>query len=118
MTEPPINPLNVLIGEQLSSVTFVQNYLQLDFDGRRLTINEWPSVNTQNGEVRFGEPSYRDDLCSLIAKLVARSESNDSAVILLFEDGSSIRVDMDNSRFGQGDRVIFHDSVENTWSWW
>jgi len=27
-----------LIGEQLSSVIFVQDYLQLDFDGQRMTF--------------------------------------------------------------------------------
>ncbi len=30
--------LQMLIGEQLSAVTFVQDYLQLHFDGPRLTV--------------------------------------------------------------------------------
>jgi len=30
--------LQMLIGEQLSAVTFVQDYVQLHFDGPRLTV--------------------------------------------------------------------------------
>jgi len=33
-----------LIGEQLSSVEFVQDYLQLHFDGRTITAYVWPKV--------------------------------------------------------------------------
>lgn len=114
----PGGSLDSVVGEQLSSVTFVQNYVQLDFDGRRLTINEWPSVETGGEIVRFGEDGYRDALCSLIAKLVASVHVGDEAIILSFVGGESIRVDLLASRFPEGDRVIFHNHVNEGWSWW
>ncbi len=61
----------MLLGEQLSSVTFVQDYLQLDFDGVQLTYNVWPSVLLAEAQSVFGATGYRDALCSLIAHVVS-----------------------------------------------
>jgi hypothetical protein len=42
--------LDILKGGKLSSVIFAMDYLQLDFDGNRLTINIWPAVHVDNVE--------------------------------------------------------------------
>lgn len=110
--------LAILIGEQLSSVIFVQDYLQLDFDGRRLTLNEWPKLFTLEGEFHFGEKGYRDELCSFIARKVERVDESENLIRMVFTDGSSIRVDLSESRVGEGDRVIFNDGLNRSWSWW
>jgi hypothetical protein len=43
--------LQMLIGEPLSAVTCVQDYLQLHFDGPRLTVFSHPVI-------RFGEQTF------------------------------------------------------------
>lgn len=113
-----VGHLNSLLGEQLSSVTFVQNYLQLDFDGKRLTVNQMPIVNTTAGTHIFGNSGYRDDLCSIIGRLVSAVQETQPAISIIFDEGSSIRVDLANSAFPEGDRLIFHDTLTNGWSWW
>lgn len=62
--------LDGLIGRVLSAVVFVQDYLQLQFDGSTLTLTTWPVVETEQGEFKYGEPRYRDVLCGCIAKNV------------------------------------------------
>ena len=54
------NYFDILIGEQLSSVTFVMDYLQLDFDGNRLTCNVWPVVNVANNSYKYQQTEYRN----------------------------------------------------------
>lgn len=107
-----------LRGEQLSAVTFVQNYLQLEFDSKRLTINQWPSVETMDGIFQFGDVGYRNALCSLIARLVSNAYDTPDIIVIALDNGNSIRVDLASSAFRKGDRVIFHDTTNESWSWW
>uniref|UniRef100_UPI000EAE4654 hypothetical protein n=1 Tax=Flavisolibacter nicotianae TaxID=2364882 RepID=UPI000EAE4654 len=88
--------LNILVGEKLSSVTFVMDYLQLDFDGNQFTLYVWPLVSVDGKEYRFGEPSYRDYLCSLIARVVKQTSGEQKNYFTLeFENGSKLSVSLD-----------------------
>lgn len=56
-----------LIGEELGSVVFVRDYVQLVFDGPYLSLYVWPVVTTADGRTsRFGDEGYRDALCGFI----------------------------------------------------
>jgi hypothetical protein len=57
--------LQMLIGEQLSAVTFVQDYLQLQFDGPRLTVFSHPVVMLGDKTFHWGKPGFRDALCTI-----------------------------------------------------
>jgi len=63
--------LQVIVGEQLSAVTFVQDYVQLHFDGPCLTAFSYPVVMLGDKTFRWGEPRFRDVLCGRIAQKVA-----------------------------------------------
>ena len=90
--------LNVLLGEQLSSVIFVMDYLQLDFDGNRFTLNVWPQMTIGDSTYRFGETSYRDHLCSLIAQIVKQATGEDKQhLAIIFESGDKIMVPLNES---------------------
>jgi hypothetical protein len=82
--------LELLTGEPLSSVVFVMDYLQLDFNGTRLTCFVWPTVELEGEDPRtFGDPGYRDALCVLITQEVSGSEESAVAgLILSFATGS------------------------------
>src|SRR4051812_35531091 len=62
--------LDALVDQQLSAVIFIQDYLQLDFDGKRLTVNVWPAVFLSGKEFQIGHVGYRDALCELISRQV------------------------------------------------
>ena len=63
--------LIALRGRMLSSVTFVMDYLSLQFDDPVLTCFMWPEVVGDAGSLHFGMSGYRDALCDLIATTVA-----------------------------------------------
>lgn len=118
MTEQQITSdavLAKLVDEQLSAVTFVQDYVQLNFDGLRLTMNVWPICKTVRDETRFGEMRYRDELCSFIGEKVIRATEVESAIEIFFNIGS-IRVDLLTE--SAVERVVFEDTGTRAWAWW
>lgn len=70
------SPLDALVAEELGSVTFLTNYLQLDFGGARFTSYVWPMVTHHGARRRIGESGYRDALCALIAREVTSTDAS------------------------------------------
>src|SRR5436305_10040037 len=55
-----------LKGVTLSSVEFVQDYVQLRFDGPTLTAYTRPHLMTENKTIFWGDPNYWNVLRALI----------------------------------------------------
>lgn len=81
---------------QLSSVAFVQDYLELDFDGPLLTLYVWPDVADADGiSIAYGEPGYRDALCSVIGETVTTPELTEGrALTVEFENGTVLALSL------------------------
>jgi hypothetical protein len=81
--------LQELVSEDLGSVVFVADYVQLDFNGPRLSLFVWPEVKAFGESKAFGDPGYRDLLCTFIDRTVtAALESPDDGLVLSFEADS------------------------------
>ncbi|WP_040807634.1 hypothetical protein [Nocardia concava] len=75
--------LGRLIGLELASVVFVRDYLQLDFDGPRLTCYVWPTIEADGITRSLGDSGYRDSLCALISQTVVSTEEAVGAGLVL-----------------------------------
>lgn len=62
--------LERLIGEKLSSVTFVMDYWQLNFDGHGFNAMSKITVQCDACTINSVQPGFRDLLCGQIAKTV------------------------------------------------
>ena len=90
------NYMNCIIGEQLSAVQFVQDYLELHFDGHGLTCYIWPEVYYSNQKFKFGEIDYRNKLCEIINKSVKDVIIVEKELLTIeFEDNSRITLSLD-----------------------
>ena len=88
MTYEPNELLSRLVGRNLATVVFLRWYLQLTFDGPFLTCEAWPTVDVGAGEIGYGEPGYRDTLCSLLSEtVVATHESTGVGLVIEFAAG-------------------------------
>jgi len=77
-----------IIGEELSAVEFVQDFLVLQFEGPNVTFYAWPYVMTDEASVAFGEPGYRDALCAQIGENVVQAQLDEGiAITMEFENG-------------------------------
>jgi hypothetical protein len=87
--------LTAIIGEQLSSVEFVQDYVQFHFDGPHVIAFVWPVVEIEGKTFRLGEAEYRNVLCERIAqKVTSAFARHGDAIIIEFADGASVRISL------------------------
>jgi hypothetical protein len=85
-----------IVGEQLSGVTFVMDYLQLQFNPPP-TINAYTPVTVISGDSTCvsGDDQFRNRLCEQITKTVKKVAVRDAeAFVIEFEDGSVISVSL------------------------
>jgi len=90
MSLPLILAAQLLVGEQLSSVTFVQDYWQLHFDGSGFTVFSEIEVTGDGFTARPGDESFRNRLCDRIATILLDVRIVDDD--LAFDDGCSLAI--------------------------
>ena len=82
---------DLLIGEELTSVEFMQSQLALHFGDNTLTLNEWPLVADADGiSIGHGEPGYSDALCFLIGLGVEKATYTEGVELTMEFDNSTV----------------------------
>jgi hypothetical protein len=104
------SPLTPLVGEELSSVEFIRDYVSLHFDGPRIDVLAQVIVNVGGRSWRVGDSGWRDALCSAISQTLARVSTTQEWVTLNFEGGTDIRVGIVPESDEQPEAAIFHAS--------
>jgi hypothetical protein len=90
-----VSPLQTVVGEYLSAVTFVMDYLQLDFCGHGFTMNSWSTITIQNKTLAHADGGYKDGLCSLIGEIATEvDEFWDTGLRLRFKNASYINLSL------------------------
>jgi len=83
--------LEALVEEQLGSVVFVMDYLQLDFGDARFTAYVWPTVTIGGTTLLFGDPGYRNALCAFIThEVTSAEESPEAGLVIRFGFGEIV----------------------------
>ncbi|CAN5675929.1 hypothetical protein BH09MYX1_BH09MYX1_59780 [soil metagenome] len=101
-----------LEGRELASVVFVRSYVQLEFDGIRLSLFVWPVLVTEAGRLSFGEPGYRDGLCALIGLSVVSTLSDSDSISVRFANGAELRCLISRDVV---ESMMFNDEEGNEW---
>ena len=85
-----------LRGEELTAVEFVGEYLQLRFGDALLVLFVWPDLADADGiSVAFGQPGYRDALCSTIGESVTAADLNEGrALTIEYENGTVLALSL------------------------
>lgn len=86
--------LQLLIGEELSSVKFVHDYLQLIFHDTGLTVYGFPFIVSNNKITRKESIGYKDLLCDLINKKVTSVDINNTTISINFDNNNYILFDL------------------------
>ena len=76
-----------LIGEELKSVTFIEDFLELRFGSALVTLYAWPHILLTDFSVAYGEPEYRNALCAQIGEEVSTAA---------LEETSSLTIELAN----------------------
>lgn len=106
-----------LIGRQLSSIEFVQNYVQLRFNGITLTVIALPHVVVRRFTYEPQMRDYRNMLCSLIGHTILNFAFVED-VKLEFElsDDTSLVISLKEEDYIAAEAVIFTSDSQEWWS--
>lgn len=94
--------LKEVIGQPMSAVSFVQDYIEFHFDGKVFRALSAPTVCVRGAVIVFPETGSRDALCMLIGKKVADIiVQEDKLIEIYFHESGVIRVPLSkDSRLG------------------
>jgi hypothetical protein len=105
-----------LEGEQLSAVTFVQDYLQLSFDGPCINVTNPLTIHTRTCTVTSWQPGFRDALCSQIGKVVSSANFEaGEALVLCFTDNSVLSISLRPSDYTSAEAIYAHGFKHKGW---
>ena len=107
-TEDDPSPLSELIGGQLSAVTFVQDYIQLWFDGAGMNITTPVTLKAASNEIKSWAPGFRDLLCNQIGKIVSGVHQNGTELTIAFDDESHISVSLREADYSSPEAFYVH----------
>lgn len=93
----PVVEIHELIGEEISAVVFVRDYVEFHFGGPVLRSLSDPVIVTDDGvEHHFPEPGSRDALCRVIGSTVRTVDlEDDHRLEMTTSDGSRITIPLD-----------------------
>jgi hypothetical protein len=99
--------LGAIVGNDLSSVTFVRDYVQLAFDGPGMNAFTLPTVTSGSESLSLGQPGYRDSLCRQIGCRVERTEVNDQRVSIIFENATMVSISLRDDDYRGPEALMF-----------
>jgi hypothetical protein len=112
----PPEPLDAVVGEELASITFVRDYVQMSFDSPPLTLWVWPRLHRLGEVLERHHPAYTDALLGLIGKqLVATDEFLDLGLTLDFDDGTRLSVPLDGTDANGPEAAMFNGEPGGLW---
>jgi hypothetical protein len=110
--------LDIIIGEFMSSVEFVMDYIQLHFNGSTLTAYTCPDVHIAINTIRPTESGYRDTLCNLIGATVERTEIRENDCLrIIFTESRVITISLRPEDAVGPESVEFWSIHGGYWSW-
>jgi hypothetical protein len=108
-----------LVGEQLSAVAFVQDYVELHFDGPLIRALVNPIVFSNGARISFPGPGSRDALCQFIGRKVLKVQLQEQASLTChFEGGDSITIPLDHNSHRPPEAMHFQASSTDTPQVW
>lgn len=105
------------MGEDLSGIVFVRDYLQLQFNPPP-QINVYSShvvVSANGRSAMFGEEAFANLALSLIGKFVREVKVDEQSFRILFADASEILISL-RSEYYQGPEAVDFQGRDHQWA--
>ncbi len=100
MNHPPRDSIESITGEQLSAVSFVQDYVEFHFDGPVIRALTNPMALTNQRRTEFPAAGSRDQLCAFIGRTVATVDLREHEALRIdFGSGDAIVVPLDDASY-------------------
>jgi hypothetical protein len=101
----------------MTAVSFVLDYINLQFDDAFLTALSLPWVRANNSKLAFGVAGYRDMLCERIGHQVNAASETEKEIRLAFDDGSVIAIPLGSEEYRGVEAAILQIGPEIKCVW-
>jgi hypothetical protein len=99
--------LDELKSQRLSSIEFVQDYIQLHFDDYKMTLFNPVQIVQVSGSLRQEEIGFKDALCNLINRIVRDvAHRRSDKVEIVFDSGSSVVVCIEDKDYSGPEALV------------
>jgi hypothetical protein len=106
-----------IIGEHLSSIEFIHDYLQLHFQDKTCTCYIWPKIIFSGLEITKRDIDYKNKLCNFIGKIVLDVYMAEKIELsFIFTDGNKITISLDPNNPEIVSEIAILSDQENNWS--
>jgi hypothetical protein len=109
--------VQALVDKVLSSVAFVMDYAQFDFNGSSLTTFIWPEWSRGSDTLRESDPGYRDALCGLIGQSVSNVAEGAERLVLRFTSGELLSISLQAEECRGPESANFVSETGGFWVW-
>jgi hypothetical protein len=114
-----LSSLERLVGHAVSAVCFVQDYMQLQFDGLTLTCYTPPCVGVGDAEFRSGASEYRDRLVGLIGRVVQSVRQQDRIdLLIVFKTGECVKISLRDEDAAGPEAAMLHEPGKAIYDVW
>ncbi|MEZ0260933.1 MAG: hypothetical protein ACAH80_07975 [Alphaproteobacteria bacterium] len=93
--ETTSQPLKMIVGKDLEAVTFVMDYVQLQFQELIFTALAWPTISDGSKNMTIVQLGYRDKLCEQITQSVVAVRDDPKSITITLKNGVSLIVPLD-----------------------
>jgi hypothetical protein len=109
MTEIETNQecLSRVVGEQLTTVMFVMDYLKLQFNDPVLTVLTPVLVRMGDRSYQLGDLPWRDSLCDRITRTVSELFLAADHLQITFDDGSNFLITLKDEARAGNEAILF-----------
>ena len=113
-------PIKGIIGEELSAVSFVCDYVEFHFNGQIVRALTPPTVVNKSGSFTFPETGSRDNLCFLIGNSVVSISGEDGEDLfeMVFQSGEKVSIPLAHDKRTGPEAmhyVSLMDSISRYW---
>ena len=105
--------LQFLVGEPISEISFVMDYVEVHFNGSYLRFLEPPTVRlAEKPALTFPNAGSRDALCALIdATLIGIEADDETELVATFSNGATLQVTLAYANRSDAEALHFHNRV-------
>ena len=113
-----VDALHSILGRRLSSVDFVEDYVQLRFDGVRLTINAPLSVTVAGSVYGRSSPTFAARLRDRIGQSVRGAATiTDTRIVIELTDDATIEVSLQEADQVSPEAAVLTDENGHSVVW-
>lgn len=111
-------PINVLVGQRLQAVTFVEDYVQLSLERALINLVVSPTIIAEGFEFRSQDPGFSDAMLQLKGRFVTEAFVEDEREFVIAFDSVKLHIALTPEAHTWGPEAIVIQYEDRSFDVW